>query len=276
MTINCKGKLIDLSTPKVMGILNITPDSFFDGGKHAHEKDILKHVEQMLVEGATFIDVGTYSSRPNAKVVTEDEELSRIIGPLVKIIKYFPEATISIDTFRSRVALECLELGAAIINDISGGAREPDLLDVVAKYKAPYILMHMRGTAQNMVQKTDYENVTRDVLKSLSEKVVAAKAKKINDIIIDPGFGFAKTLEQNYELLNHLELFKSFDLPLLVGVSRKSMIYRLLDITANEALNATTALNTVALMKDANIIRVHDVKEAVEATKLVAQLKKCS
>jgi dihydropteroate synthase len=259
-----------------MGILNITPDSFFDGGKHAHEKDILKHVEQMLVEGATFIDVGTYSSRPNAKVVTEDEELSRIIGPLVKIIKYFPEATISIDTFRSRVALECLELGAAIINDISGGAREPDLLDVVAKYKAPYILMHMRGTAQNMVQKTDYENVTRDVLKSLSEKVVAAKAKKINDIIIDPGFGFAKTLEQNYELLNHLELFKSFDLPLLVGVSRKSMIYRLLDITANEALNATTALNTVALMKDANIIRVHDVKEAVEATKLVAQLKKCS
>lgn len=272
-TLNCKGKLIDVTQPKVMGILNLTPDSFFDGGNYSNDTAILKQTERMLEEGASFIDIGSYSSRPNANAVTEEEELKRIISPLEKIIKNFPDTIISVDTFRSKVAKACLDLGAAIINDISAGAMDPEILDVVADYQVPYIMMHMRGTPQNMTQKTTYGNVVIDVKKSLSEKVKNAKDKKINDIIIDPGFGFAKTLEQNYELLNHLELFQFFNLPLLVGISRKSMIHKLLKITPNESLNGTTALNTIALLKGANIIRVHDVKEAVECVHLVTQIK---
>ncbi len=272
LSLNCKGNVIDFSQPKVMGILNLTPDSFFDGGKYLDEGVILKRVEQMLQQGATFVDVGSYSSRPDAPEVSEEEELNRLIEPLEKIIENFPEAIISIDTYRSKVASECLERGAALINDISGGAIEPEMLDVVAKYQVPYIMMHMRGTPQNMMSKTEYVNVTYDVMKSLSEKVLQAKMKKINDIIIDPGFGFAKTLEQNYEMLKHLDLFQSFDLPILVGISRKSMIHKLLKVKPSESLNGTTVLNTIAIMKGAHIIRVHDVKEAMECVRLLTQL----
>ncbi|RNC89409.1 MAG: dihydropteroate synthase [Allomuricauda sp.] len=273
LSLNCKGNLIDVSMPKVMGILNLTPDSFFDGGKHGTDTAVLKQVERFLKDGATFVDIGAYSSRPDAKDVSETEELNRILGSLEKIVANFPEALISIDTFRSQVASACLERGAAMINDISGGAMDAKMLDVVAHYQVPYIVMHMRGTPQNMAQKTDYDDVTIDVMRSLSQKVLEATTKKVNDIIIDPGFGFAKTLEQNYELLNRLDLFQSFELPLLVGISRKSMIYKLLKTSAKDALNGTTALNTIALLKGANILRVHDVKEAMECVQLVGQLR---
>ena len=273
LSLNCKGNLIDVSKPKVMGILNLTPDSFFDGGKHGNDTAVLKQVERFLKDGATFVDIGAYSSRPDAKDVSEAEELNRILGSLEKIVANFPEALISIDTFRSQVASACLERGAAMINDISGGAMDAKMLDVVARNQVPYIVMHMRGTPQNMAQKTDYDDVTIDVMRSLSQKVLEATTKKVNDIIIDPGFGFAKTLEQNYELLNRLDLFQSFELPLLVGISRKSMIYKLLKTSAKDALNGTTALNTIALLKGANILRVHDVKEAMECVQLVGQLR---
>jgi len=272
MTINCKRKLIDLSSPKVMGILNITPDSFYDGGKHKNETSILKHVECMLEEGTTFIDIGAYSSKPNADFVSEAVELQRIV-PIVEIVlKNFPEALISVDTFRSKVAKQCIEAGAALINDISAGKLDENMLTTVASLHVPYIMMHMKGTPQTMQQHTNYDNLTKDILFYFSERIATAKALGIVDIIIDPGFGFAKTLEQNYELLNHLELFKMIEKPILVGVSRKSMIYKTLETTANDALNGTTVLNTIALQKGASILRVHDVKEAMETIKLVESL----
>lgn len=272
MTINCKGKLIDLSSPKVMGILNITPDSFYDGGKHKNETSILKHVECMLEEGATFIDIGAYSSKPNADFVSEAVELQRIV-PIVEIVlKKFPEALISVDTFRSNVAKQCVEAGTTLINDISAGKLDENMLQTVANLHVPYIMMHMKGTPQTMQQHTNYNNLTKDVLFYFSERIAAAKALGIVDIIVDPGFGFAKTLEQNYELLNKLELFKMIKKPILVGVSRKSMIYKTLETTANDALNGTTVLNTIALQKGASILRVHDVKEAIETIKLVESL----
>ncbi|MCF7561445.1 dihydropteroate synthase [Sabulilitoribacter multivorans] len=272
MTINCKGRLIDLSSPKVMGILNITPDSFYDGGQHKNEKDILVHVENLLNAGATFIDVGAYSSRPNADPVSEDEELKRITPIVNLILKQFPEILLSIDTFRSEVAKQCIEAGAAMVNDISAGKLDDNMLPTIASLHVPYIMMHMRGNPQTMQQKTDYENVVKDVLFYFSERITAAKALGIVDMIIDPGFGFAKTTEQNFELLNKLELFKMIEKPLLVGVSRKSMIYKTLETTAKEALNGTSVLNTVALQKGASILRVHDVKEAMECIKLVESL----
>lgn len=272
MTINCKGQLIDLSTPKVMGILNITPDSFYDGGMHKNEKDILRHVESMLNEGATFLDVGAYSSRPNADHVSEDIELKRIVPVVVLILKHFPEALLSIDTFRSVVAQECIGAGAALINDISAGKLDDTMLPTIAALKVPYIMMHMRGTPQTMQQHTDYENLLKEISFYFSERLALARDLGIVDIIIDPGFGFAKTLEQNYELLNKLELLKIVGKPILVGVSRKSMIYRPLEITAKNALNGTTVLNTVGLQKGASILRVHDVAEAVECIKLVQAL----
>jgi len=272
MTINCKRKLIDLSSPKVMGILNITPDSFYDGGKHKNETSILKHVGCMLEEGAAFIDIGAYSSKPNADFVSEAVELQRIV-PIVEIVlKNFPEALISVDTFRSKVAKQCIEAGAALINDISAGKLDENMLTTVASLHVPYIMMHMKGTPQTMQQHTNYDNLTKDILFYFSERIATAKALGIVDIIIDPGFGFAKTLEQNYELLNHLELFKMIEKPILVGVSRKSMIYKTLETTANDALNGTTVLNTIALQKGASILRVHDVKEAMETIKLVESL----
>jgi len=273
MTINCKGKLIDLSTPKVMGILNLTPDSFYDGGKYKNDNEILSQVYTMLKHGAAFIDVGAYSSRPDAKHINEDEELQRLLPIISLILKEFPEILISIDTFRSQVAKQGLEAGAALINDISAGKLDEEMLETVAKLKVPYIMMHMKGTPQTMQQHTNYENLIKEMLFYFSERIARAQALGIIDIIIDPGFGFAKTKEQSFEILNHLELFKMLDKPILSGVSRKSMIYKTLENSPKEALNGTTVLNTVALQKGASILRVHDVKEAVECVKLIEQLK---
>lgn len=272
MTINCKGTLIDLSSPKVMGILNLTPDSFYDGGQHKDENSILKHTEKMLSDGATFIDIGAYSSRPNADHVSEAEELKRILPIVALLTKTFPDILISIDTFRSEVAKQSIEAGAALINDISAGKLDDNMLKTVADLHVPYIMMHMRGTPQTMQTQTDYEDIFKDILFYFSERIAAANQLGIVDVIIDPGFGFAKTLEQNFELLNKLELFKILEKPLLVGVSRKSMIYKTLNTSAKEALNGTSVLNTVALQKNASILRVHDVKEAMETIKLVKTL----
>jgi dihydropteroate synthase len=268
MTINCKGQLIDLSTPKIMGILNVTPNSFYDGGKFTLSENGLSQVGKMLEEGATFIDIGAYSSKPNAEFVSEEEERSRILPVVKSILKQFPDALLSIDTFRSGIAAVCIENGAAIINDISAGNLDEKMMEVVAKYNVPYIMMHLRGTPQTMQSQTNYENIIKEIVFYFSEKVNKARSLGINDLIIDPGFGFAKTLEQNYEVLQNLELFQMLDLPLLAGISRKSMVYKPLGLTADEALNGTTVLNTIALSKGANILRVHDVKEALECVKL--------
>lgn len=268
MTINCSGQLIDLSIPKVMGILNLTPNSFFDGGRYTTDDEIILKVEKMLSYGAAFIDVGAYSSKPNAEFVSEAEELQRIVPIVNLILKHFPETLLSIDTFRSEVAKACIENGAVIINDISAGNLDSNMLQTVAKYNVPYIMMHMRGTPQTMQTMTSYENIVKEILFCFSEKVALARSLGINDLIIDPGFGFAKTLEQNYEVLQKLELFQMLELPLLAGVSRKSMIYKTLETSADEALNGTTVLNTIALSKGAKILRVHDVKEAVECVTL--------
>nr|WP_298928573.1 dihydropteroate synthase [uncultured Allomuricauda sp.] len=272
MTINCKGALIDLSTPRVMGILNLTPDSFYDGGLCKDESSILKQVEKMLLDGATFIDMGAYSSRPGAEHVPEDDELKRMLPILELIRNNFPETLISIDTFRSKVALESIQLGAAIINDISAGNLDADMLNVIAQYQVPYIMMHLKGTPQSMQKEATYDDLLKDLLFYFSKKVSDTTSKKINDIIIDPGFGFAKTTKQNYKLLGNLDLFKTFGVPILVGLSRKSMIYKVLKSSSKEALNGTSALHTVALLKGANILRAHDVKEAMECIKLVQEL----
>lgn len=256
-----------------MGILNITPDSFYDGGKYKNEADILFQTEKMLTEGATFIDVGAYSSRPGATHISEKEELKRILPVIELLVKYFPEIIISVDTFRSEIAKKTIENGAAIINDISGGKMDEKMFQTVAKLQVPYILMHMLGTPQNMQQNPVYEDVTKDIIRFFSEQIFKLHQLKMNDIIIDMGFGFGKTLQHNYEILSNLALFKNLDAPILIGISRKSMLYKPLDITANEALNATTAANTIALLNGANILRVHDVKEAVEAIKIVNQLR---
>ncbi|WP_417855200.1 dihydropteroate synthase [Xanthomarina gelatinilytica] len=273
MTINCKGNLIDLSTPKVMGILNLTPDSFYDGGKYKNESDILSQVYIMLKSGATFVDIGAYSSRPNATHIEEAEELKRLLPIISLIIKEFPEILISIDTFRSQVAKLGIEAGAALINDISAGKLDENMLPTIATLKVPYIMMHMKGTPQTMQQQTDYKNLMKDILFYFSERIAKAHALGIIDVIIDPGFGFAKTTEQNFELLKHLELLKTLDKAILTGLSRKSMIYKTLKNAPKDALNGTTVLNTVALQKGASILRVHDVKEAMECVTLLNQLK---
>lgn len=272
MTINCKGKLIDLSTPKVMGILNITPDSFYDGGKYKNDSEFLSQVYVMLKDGATFVDVGAYSSRPNAAEVSETEELNRISPIIELLLKEFPEILISIDTFRSSVAKKAIESGAALVNDISAGKLDDNMIATVAKLRVPYIMMHMRGTPQNMMLQTNYDNLIEDIIYYFSERLSETKKAGIIDTIIDPGFGFAKTLQQNYELLNQLELFTHLDKPLLVGLSRKSMIYKLLESSPDQALNGTSILNSIALQKHANILRVHDVREAVECITLLNQL----
>ena len=268
-SINCKGKLIDLTTPKVMGILNITPDSFFDGGKFSSDANILKHTEKMLSEGATFIDVGGYSSRPNAQHISEDEELKRVIPVVELLIKKFPEVLISIDTFRSNVATKCVNIGACMINDISAGNMDVKMFTTVAKLQVPYIIMHMQGTPQTMQKSPKHVDIVHEVIYYFSKKINELHALNVNDIIIDVGFGFGKTPEQNYELLKNLSLLKNLEVPILTGISRKSMLYKLLDITTAMALNATTVANTIALMNGTNILRVHDVKEAVEAIIIV-------
>lgn len=269
MTINCNETLIDLSQPKVMGILNCTPDSFFDGGKYKDTTAILEQVKKMLDEGATFIDIGGYSSRPGAVHISEQEELNRVV-PIVELLTAnFPEIIISIDTFRSEVAKACVLKGAAMINDISAGDMDVNMFATAADLQVPYCMMHMLGTPQNMQSNPSYENIVTELLSYFAEKTHQLKLLGVKDMVIDVGFGFGKTVEHNYELLQQLSMFKSLDFPLLIGVSRKSMLYKPLGITAKEALNATTVGHTIALLNGASILRVHDVKEAVEAVKIV-------
>lgn len=271
---NCKGKLIDLEMPKVMGILNITPNSFYDGGKYKNESQLLQRVEKMLSEGADFIDVGAYSSKPNAELVSEAEEMSRIIPVLKLLQREFKDVVLSIDTFRAAVAKACIENGAAIINDISAGLLDDQMLHTVAQYQVPYIMMHMKGTPQSMQDFTQYENMIKEMLYYFSERIAQARAYGIHDLIVDPGFGFSKTVDQNFELMQKLDLFQILELPLLIGISRKSMIYKTLETTAEEALNGTTFLNAMALERGAKILRVHDVREAVECVRLFNKLKR--
>ncbi len=270
---NCNGKLITFDTPKVMGILNITPDSFYSKSR-IEEKNLFQTAEQMLIDGATFIDIGGYSSRSNAAEVTQAEEIQRVIPTIEKLVSYFPDIQISVDTFRSEVARLSLEAGAKIINDISASELDPQMWNIVKKYQVPYIVMHMRGTPQNMQQNTEYQDITKEILYYFSEKKDQARKYQLNDLIIDPGFGFSKTLSQNYELIQHLNLFKTLGCPILVGISRKTMIYKLLETSPEEALNGTTALHTFALLNGADILRVHDVKQAMECIKIVKELQK--
>lgn len=268
MTLNCRGRLVDLSTPKIMGIINATPDSFYSKSRVATSDDLKIRIEQMIEDGVDIIDIGAYSSRPNAEHISQEEELNRLL-PLVEFIKKeYPNLLVSIDTFRAKVADECIQRGADIINDISGGQIEDELLEVIANKEVPYILMHMRGTPQTMMQYTQYEHLANELLLYFSKGIQKAKKAGIKDVIIDPGFGFSKTLEQNYQLLNNLELLNSLEAPLLIGISRKSMISKALNTTAENSLNGTTALHMIALSKGAKILRVHDVKEAVECVKL--------
>ncbi|MCF6182384.1 dihydropteroate synthase [Lutibacter sp.] len=275
-SINCKGNLVDLSSPKVMGILNITPNSFFDGGKYSSEKEIIKHVEKMLLEDATFIDIGAYSSKPGAKPISEKEELERILPIIKTLVKTFPKIIISIDTFRSEVAKQCVLNGAAIINDISAGSLDKNMFRTIAELQVPYIIMHMQGIPVNMQLNPTYDNVVQELLFYFSNKIAQLRKLGVNDIITDVGFGFGKSLSHNYQLLKHLELFKNLEVPSLVGISRKSMLYKPLEINPESALNATTSANTIALLNGANILRVHDVKEAKECIKIVNLLKENS
>ena len=268
-TLNCAGKLINLCTPKVMGILNVTPDSFYDGGRLADSDSVLKQAEKMLTDGATFIDVGGYSTRPGASDVSVEEELRRVLPAIQSIVKHFPEVIISIDTFRSEVAKQAVNEGACMINDISGGQLDPIMFETVASLNVPYILMHSRGTPQTMTQLNEYENLIKDIVGYFHQKIFTLLQLGVKDIIIDPGFGFAKNIEQNFQLLKDLDHFQILGKPILAGLSRKSMIWKTLKTNPEDALNGTTSLNTIALLKGASILRVHDVKEAVEVAKLM-------
>lgn len=274
MTINCKGTLIDLCRPKVMGILNLTPNSFFDGGKYSDESTILKQVGKMLNEGATFIDVGAYSSKPNADYVSEQEEMRRLIPVVKLLVSEFPEILLSIDTFRSQVAEKAIEAGAAMINDISAGNLDEGMMETIAKLQVPYIMMHMRGTPKTMQSLTQYDDIMKAMMLYFAQKISQARSLGINDLILDPGYGFSKTTEQNFEVLQKSEIFQHLNVPILVGLSRKSMIYKTLETTAQEALNGTTVLNTLALTKGIHILRVHDVKEAMESITLFESFQK--
>lgn len=271
-TLNCAGKLIDFSIPKVMGILNVTPDSFFDGGKYNSDTEALKHVEKMLFDGATFIDVGGYSSRPGAENISVQEETERVIPVIRAIIKFFPEAVISIDTFRSEVAKAAVGEGAVVVNDISGGQLDALMFATIAALKVPYILMHMKGTPQTMTTLSTYENLIKEVIDYFHPKIARLQELGCKDIIVDPGFGFAKSIDQNFELLNNLDHLRILGKPVLAGLSRKSMIWKTLKIDTDQALNGTTSLNTIAILKGASVLRVHDVREAAEVIKLVTKL----
>lgn len=272
-TIRVNGQLMDLSTPKVMGILNVTPDSFYAGSRKETTSDIVNRVEQIITEGADMIDIGAYSSRANAEHVSTKEEMARLRKGLEAIREVAPEAIVSVDTFRADVASMCVEeYGAALINDISGGQMDERMFDTVARLDVPYIMMHMQGTPQNMQQHIHYDHIRMEIMQYFALKVQDLHSRGVKDIIIDPGFGFGKTLAHNYELFKHLEDFKLFGLPLLVGISRKSMIYKLLDSSPEEALNGTTVLNTIALTKGVDILRVHDVKACVEAVRIFNQM----
>lgn len=272
--INVNGSLLDLSQPRVMGILNVTPDSFYAGSRTQTEAEIVRRVKQIVSEGAAIIDIGAYSSRPNADNVSAREEMERLRMGLKILFEIQPDAVVSVDTFRADVARMCVEeYGVAIINDIAAGEMDTDMFHTVAALNVPYIMMHMQGTPQSMQQHPHYDNLLKEVFLYFARKVQQLRDLGVKDIILDPGFGFGKTMEHNYELLSHLEEFRIFELPLLVGVSRKSMIYRLLDITPQEALNGTTVLDTICLLKGADILRVHDVKEAVETVRIVQAMR---
>jgi len=273
MNISCKGKLIDLTTPKIMGVLNLTPDSFYDGGSYNNKDRALAQTEKMLLEGATFIDVGGTSSKPGSVEISTDEELARVLPVIEEIHKIFPETSISIDTYRSDVAKLAVAAGAAMVNDISGGNLDAKMLKTVGALGVPYVAMHMQGTPQNMQDKPSYDNILTDIRSFFAAKIDAAHKAGIHDIIIDPGFGFGKTLKHNYSLLKNLSSIKMNGIPMLIGVSRKSMIYKLLQTEVTNALNGTTVLNTVALQQGAQILRVHDVKEAHQAVQLIEKLK---
>jgi dihydropteroate synthase len=269
ITLNCKSRLITLEKPVVMGILNVTPDSFYDGGRHNIASEALQQAEKMAEQGATFIDIGAYSSRPGAADISIDEELSRLIPIVEAVSKSFPKMLISVDTFRSKVAREAVEAGAHIVNDIASGDDDPEMMTTVAALDVPYIMMHKKGTPQTMQQNPHYENVVVEVMDYFSGKIAEAKQSGIKDVILDPGFGFGKNLHHNYTLLGKLSDFSLFELPVLVGVSRKGMIQKVAGTDVAHALNATTAANTIALLNGAGILRVHDVKEAVECINIV-------
>ncbi len=271
-TLNCMGKVVDISKPSVMAILNLTPDSFYQNSRAKSIDDALSRVEHFVKAGAKFIDLGAYSSRPGAAEVSEEEELERMVPAIKAINEAFPEVLLSVDTFRAKVAEESIYAGAHLINDIAAGNLDEKMFETVAKLQVPYIMMHMKGTPQNMQDSPTYENVTKEVFAYFSEKIKTLQNLGVKDIILDPGFGFAKTLDHNYQLLKEMELLNFFELPLLVGFSRKSMISKALGIKTEEALNGTTVLNTAALLKGANILRVHDVKEAVECVELVNRI----
>ena len=268
-SLNCRGRILDLSTPAIMAILNITPDSFYDGGNNYDEKTALAAVESFLKDGVDIIDIGGQSSRPGSKRITSTEEWNRIESPLKLVMKLFPQTIISVDTFYSEVAQKAIDEGAAIINDVSAGAIDPKLPNVAAENNTPYILMHMQGTPGTMQVNPTYNNVVTDVLSFFKLKVQQLKSMGIKDIIIDPGFGFGKTIEDNYALLKNLELFRIFECPVMAGFSRKSMITKLLNVKSKDALNGTTILNTIALLNGASILRVHDVKEAIQVRKIM-------
>lgn len=272
-TLNADGRIIDLRTPRIMGILNVTPDSFFDGGRYEKEADMLKHAELMLREGATFIDVGAYSSRPGAADVPLATERERAVFAVSQVAANFPEAVISIDTFRSEVARACVEAGATIVNDISAGELDHHMPAVVASLKVPYIAMHMRGTPQMMKTLTRYDDLLKEIVDYFHSKLARFADLGIKDIVLDPGFGFAKTIEQNFQLLNHLDYLRITGRPILAGLSRKSMIWKTLGQSPADALNGTTVLNSIALAKGASILRVHDVAKANEAIRLVMAMR---
>lgn len=274
-SININGELLDFSTPLVMGILNVTPDSFYSGSRKQSEEEIVSRVRQILEEGGKIVDIGGQSTTPTSTLIPAKEELKRLEPTLRLIRKEFPNTILSIDTFYSEVAGPAVEkYGVNIINDISGGQIDDNMFETVARLNVPYILMHMRGTPQTMQQHTHYDNFIQDILYYFSEKISKLNLLGVNDIIIDPGFGFSKTTDQNYQLMAYLKYFNIFDVPILVGISRKSMIYKLLECTPQESLNGTSALNTFALLSGANILRVHDVKEAVECVKIVEKISK--
>lgn len=273
--INVKGKLLDLSTPKVMGILNITSDSFYQGSRFNEEKDIIKAAVMMTEDGADILDVGGYSTRPGAQEILPEDEKSKVLKAIKLIYRELPEAVISVDTFRAEVAMEAVnDCGASIINDISGGESDPKMFSVVEKLNVPYILMHMQGNPRSMQDNPVYDDVVADILRWFGEKIFRLQSAGVKDIIIDPGFGFGKTIAHNFEMLHRLGDFSIAGLPVLVGISRKSMIWKTLKITADEALNGTSVLNSVALLNGADILRVHDVKEAVQCVKLIEKVKK--
>ena len=264
--------MLDLTTPKVMGILNITPDSFYDGNRYTTEKSVLNRVEQMLTEGADMIDIGAFSSRPGADLVTYEKERQRLMPFLKSIKKNFPKTLISVDTYRHKIAREAVAEGAQIINDISGGNLDTKMFETLAELQVWYVMMHMQGTPKNMQEKPEYSDVVQDIKGIFQDNIEVLQDLEFEKIILDPGFGFGKTLEQNYQILNHLDVFKDLNYPVLVGMSRKSMLYKLLDISPDKALNATTVVNTIALLNGAKILRVHDVKPAVEAVKITNML----